>query len=276
MSARPPRASAIYVGRVRHRRLVGTPREFSYRTSWLYLDLDEAAEVFEGHRLWSFDQSNVQCVLRRDLIGGAAAPRSASPGAAAMELRAHVLDRVQSELGHRPKGPVRVLTTPRSFGFAFNPVTFYWCFDRLGVAVEAIVAEITNTPWGERHAYVLDGLAAGSARRVQRFEFAKVFHVSPFQPMEHNYAWAMGLPGPRLVVHMENRTRGEGTPVFDATLTLERRALDSANLGAMFRHHPFHGLGSLAAIYVQAARLFLSRTPFYSHPSQRPPVSTPR
>lgn len=276
MSARLPRSSAIYVGRVRHRRLVGTHSEFSYRTSWLYLDLDEAAEVFEGHRLWSFDQGNVQCVLRRDLFGGATAPKGASPDAAAMHLRAQVLDRVQSDLGHRPKGPVRVLTTPRSFGFVFNPVTFYWCFDRLGVAVEAIVAEITNTPWGERHAYVLDGLAAGSARRVQRFEFAKVFHVSPFQPMEHDYAWAMGLPGPRLVVHMENRLRGEGTPVFDATLTLERRDLDANNLGSMFRHHPFHGLGSLAAIYAQAARLFLSRAPFYSHPSRRPPVSTPR
>ena len=85
-----------------------------------------------------------------------------------------------------PRGPVRLLTTLRTFGHNFNPVCFYYCFAPGGERVEAVVAQVTNTPWGERHAYVLrrDG-----ERSVMRDTMEKVFHVSPFIGMDNRYDW---------------------------------------------------------------------------------------
>mgnify|MGYP000325745202 CR=1 FL=1 len=276
VTASGERASAIYTGTVRHRRIGARPRAFSYRTTWLYLDLDELPTVFQGRWLWSFERPNVNCVLRRDLLGGDRAPAGLSAADAARDLDTHVRGRVRAALGFEPKGPIRVLVAPRSFGLAFNPVAFYWCFDRLGVAVDAVVAEITNTPWGERHAYVLDGRAAGAHQKVQRFHFEKAFHVSPFQPMEHHYDWSFARPADTLAIHMENVDPANGAVCFDATLSLTRRPLDGRSLAAMLARHPAQGLLTLAAIYGQAARLWLGRTPFFSHPSGAPRSPTER
>ena len=97
--------------------------------------------------------------------------------------------------GARPAGPIRLLTHLRYFGYSFNPVSFYYVFDATDTRVETIVAEITNTPWKERHAYVLP--VAGAARaggRAWRFSFEKQFHVSPFMPMDMRYDWRFGAP----------------------------------------------------------------------------------
>ena len=97
-----------------------------------------------------------------------------------------------------------MLTHLRYFGIGFNPVTFYYCFDAADTRVESIVAEITNTPWNERHAYVLTDPMPEAAPRVLRYRFAKEFHVSPFMPMEMDYDWRFGVPGKRLAVNMQN------------------------------------------------------------------------
>ena len=127
-------------------------------------------------------------------------------------------------------GPVRLLTHPRHFGYGFNPVNFYYCFDATDQAPRvAIVAEINNTPWGERHCYVLPQSAnRGTPDRLQ-FEFDKDFHVSPFMPMDMEYDWRFTRPDDALAVHMENRR--DGRKVFDATLdaapAADHRALHS-------------------------------------------------
>ena len=108
-----------------------------------------------------------------------------------------------------------------------NPVSFYYCFDDSGQRLETIVAEITNTPWKERHRYVLPvtgvGASAGANARLRHFEFDKGFHVSPFMPMDMQYHWFFNEPQQRLFVHMRNFK--DGTPLFDATLALEVCAL---------------------------------------------------
>jgi uncharacterized protein len=145
--------------------------------------------------------------------------------------------------GHpRPAGPVRLLTQARGF----NPVRFYYCYDA-DEHLQAVVAEVTNTPWGERHSYVL----VGSEGSVE-----KAMHVSPFMGMDHSYRWRVTEPGERLIVHIDSLR--EGAKVFDATLTLRRRA-------RALRSYP---ATTLARIYAQALRLKLKGAPYFPHPER--------
>jgi len=219
-------------------------REFRYRTFMAYLDLAELPAVFEGRWLWSAGRPSVAWFRRADYLGDPRVPLSTA-----------VRDRVEAETGRRPAGPIRVLTHLRYFGHTFNPVSFYYCFDTAGARIETIVAEITNTPWNERQAYVLPAAEDGL-----RFRFAKQFHVSPFFPMDHQYQWRFSPPGATLSVHMENYRLGEKH--FDATLSLTRRPIQSMVLAA----YPLHTVKVVAAIYWQALQLLIRRVPFFNHP----------
>jgi DUF1365 family protein len=157
-----------------------------------------------------------------------------------------------------------MLAQLRSFGHCFNPVTFYYCYDAADTRVQTVVAEITNTPWGERHAYVLPAPEGQPPGSTLDFAFGKDFHVSPFMPMDVDYHWRFGPPGSRLAVHMEN-TRG-GEALFDATLALTRREITGSSLAGVLLHFPFSTLRVLVAIYWQALRLKLKGVAVHDHP----------
>ena len=163
-----------------------------------------------------------------------------------------------------PDGPIFLLTHLRYFGHCFNPVSFYYCYDAKGLRVESIVAEITNTPWAERHAYVLD--ATQNQDRLKRFSFDKHFHVSPFMPMDMQYDWRFNAPGEHLFVHMQNFR--EGRSMFDATLSLNRQPFGAAALVRLLLGFPLMTVKVAAAIHWQALRLWLKKTPVYDHPVQ--------
>ncbi|MFM9968204.1 MAG: DUF1365 domain-containing protein [Burkholderiales bacterium] len=245
--------SALYTGRLRHRRLLPQPHEFSYGLYMSYLDLSELDEVFGGRWLWSHRRAAPMWLRRADYLGDPAVP-----------LDQAVRDRVEAETGRRPEGPIRLLTHLRAFGLAFNPVSFYYCFDASGEQLETIVAEITNTPWNQRHAYVLPRPEQGNVGGLRRHRFAKRFHVSPFMEMNLEYDWRFGLPQESLGIHMSNLK--DGRKVFDATLTLERQPINSANLARVLFMFPFITLKVVAAIYWQALRLWIKRAPFHPHP----------
>lgn len=248
--------SCIYTGTVRHRRQGPPEHAFRYRVFLVYLDLAELDRAFRGRWLWSARGPNVAWFRRADYLGDARVP-----------LDQAVRDRVAARLGRRPSGPIRVLTNLRTFGFAMNPVSFYYCFDDGGARLDAVVAEITNTPWGERYAYVLDCLAAEGSGAALRFRFAKQFHVSPFLPMELEYDWEVGVPGRALAIHMEDRA-GDRC-VFDATLALERRPWSARSLAGALCCHPFITAKVFLAIYWNALLLWWKRAPFYVHPRKR-------
>jgi DUF1365 family protein len=251
-----PLHSAIYEGLVRHHRHAPRPHAFAYRMAQLYLDLEELDRVFDGRWLWSREARNLAEFRRSDYLGDADVP-----------LIEAVRQRVHDHLGRRPAGPVRLLTHLRYAGYLFNPVSFYYCFAPDGVSVEAIVAEITNTPWGERHAYVLPVPTRAPPGGPWTWQFPKAFHVSPFLGLERDYSWRFTAPGQHLSVHM--RVLSEDRPEFDATLELERQPISGAALARVLWRYPLMTAQVTGAIYWQALRLWVKRTPVHAHPQRR-------
>lgn len=251
--------SAIYQGRVRHRRFDPVDNRFSYSLFMAWLDLDELDEVFAGRWLWSTTRAAVLRFRREDHLGDPQVP-----------LADAVRDLVEERTGSRPAGPIRLLTNLRTYGYLMNPVSFFYCYDAADRRVEAVVAEINNTPWGERHCYVLsrhDGEVRG---RAMQFRFGKDFHVSPFMPMGQQYEWRFVTPGDSLLVHME--THETGRRRLDATLSLTRREITGRRLGLTLLRHPFMTGKVIVAIYWQALKLWWKRCPFHPHPDRRKPA----
>lgn len=257
--------SAIYHGWLRHRRFAPRWHAFRYPLFLMYLDLAELDEVFRGRWFWSTRRHALARFDRADHLGDPAVP-----------LHQAVRDLVQSETGVRPRGAIRLLTHLRYFGHCFNPVSFYYCFDAAGAHVDCIVAEVNNTPWGERHCYVLSQPLQAVPGKHQRYHSEKLLHVSPFMPMHLDYEWGFSSPGAQLNVHMALRdhvaVRNEAShKVFDATLQLHHAPVTGARLARLLLRFPLMTLQVIAAIHWQALRLWLKGVPVHTHPQKRKP-----
>ena len=231
--------------------------EFRYRLFMAYIDLGELDRVFAGRWFWSCRRFAFAWFRRRDHFGDPDTP-----------LDTAVRELVHARTGHRPTGPIRLLTHLRHFGYCFNPISIYYCFDDAGERLETLVAEVTNTPWGERHCYVLDAAEdTGAQADHQRHRFAKAFHVSPFMEMDMVYEWRSTAPAEDLMVHMANHdARGR---VFDATLLLDREAITGAALARALLIHPLMTVKVILAIHWEAAKLWLKRLPVIDHPKHQ-------
>ncbi len=246
--------SAIYLGKLRHRRFFPKSHEFTYDACMFYLDLEELPTLFAQNKFWSFNRFNLGCFNRKDYFGDSSIP-----------LDQAVRDYVKQQLGYCPEGAIRLLTQLRVWGCCFNPVSFYFIFDKEADIPKLILAEVNNTPWNERHAYLL---ACDEKGKVNA-EFVKQFHVSPFNPIDMQYHWISTAPGDQLVVHMENLQESSESLMrhMDATLTLKREDWTAKRLNNIVWTMPWLAIKIPIAIYWQALRLFIKGVPYHPHSS---------
>ncbi len=244
--------SCLYEGVVRHQRFTPFSHQFRYRLFLAYLDLDELDKVFQRSWLWSMSKWAVARFCRSDHLGDVSRP-----------LDECVRDIVAASIGRRPAGPIRLLTHLRYFGYLMNPVSFYYCFDPQGIEVEAVVAEVNNTPWGERHCYVLDHNRLDSGKLLRK-SHPKEFHVSPFLPMDMEYRWSLSTPGERLFLHIDDCR--EGKLDLTASMLLRRREITPLSLATTLARYPLMTVKVIAAIYWQAFRLWWKKATYYPHP----------
>jgi DUF1365 family protein len=247
--------SALYEGTVGHKRRIDVGHGFSQPIVLAYLDLAELDDAFDAHPLWSTSRPAPVRFRRRDMHGDPSVP-----------LDAAVRSSLEADLGAAPSGPIRVLTHLRHWAWTFNPISLYFAFDADDTRVEAVLAEVTNTPWHERRAYALEAPPPAVAENTG-IRFAKQLHVSPFMDLDLDHVLRFSPPGAdRLVVEMDDRTRDDDRLVFSARMVLERRALDRASMTHVLTHHRLPAHRVSAGIHLNALRLWRKGAPFRRHP----------
>lgn len=249
--------SGIYRGWVRHRRRAEQRHDFRYPLAMVLLDLDDLVGTFNHSPWWSLERFNLISFKHQDYL---------QTNTAGQGIAAAVKHHIKEATGCDFSGCIQLLTHPRYFGFVMNPVSFYFCSDQ--GQLEYIVAEINNTPWDERHSYVLpveqgDGQTLGNSRQYA-FNFAKDFHVSPFMPMDLDYQWRFTVSDQTIRIHMNLLRKGE--KVFDATMQGEQEAFNARNMLRLPIQYPLQTVAVVARIYWHALRLWLKGVSFFSHP----------
>ena len=246
--------SRIYFGKVSHSRHQPVSHRFNYRTFMMYLDLDELPTLFQKFWFWSVNRRNLAEFRDKDYMneeGG---------------IKATVIEEIRKQTGYNFKGRIALLTHMRYFGYCFNPVSFYYCYNESD-ELQFIVSQINNTPWDERYCYVMDNRNAAlkNARGELQCQFEKDFHVSPFLDMEFQYDWRFSEPGEKLLVNMNNFKNGERW--FNANLQLQAEPITSKSLLKGLLGYPLMTLKVTTAIYWQALKLWAKGAVFYDHPN---------
>lgn len=241
----------IYQGWVQHQRYLPNTHRFQYPVAMLLMDLDKQPAHFAKSRFWSLERFNLISFYRRDYLQHPA-----------QDLKTAVSKLIEESYNEPFVGQVQVLTHPRYLGVIFNPVTFYFCSSN--GSLKYIVAEINNTPWNERHAYVLQ---VSSQTQPLTFNFDKQFHVSPFMPMAMHYQWQFELEEDAIWINMQLNQDDE--PQFDATLKMQFQPFTAKNMRRLPLRFPMQTLAVVWRIYWQAFRLWLKKTPFFNHPNSQ-------
>jgi len=215
-----------------------------------FFDINHIENMFKRSIFWNINKKALISFYRQDYHGN---PK--------LSLDQSVRETIKEKTNYKPQGPIRLLTHLRYFGYCFNPVSFYYCYDKEDSQVELIMAEITNTPWNERHCYFI----TNKKNKNFKENLKKKFHVSPFWDMDHDYEWLFSQPEENLHVHMINFK--EGNKIFDATLELSNKInMSFRKLTINTFKYPFITLTTYLRIHFQALILLVRGATFHNHP----------
>jgi DUF1365 family protein len=245
--------SALYVGKLRHRRFSPKEHTFAYPVYMAFLDVERLPELMRVSPFSSYNRWNWTSYHEQDHFGD---PRQPLRERLALDAERHGIA--------LPDGQIFLLAHLRYLGYVFNPVSFYYCCDR-GGQLELVMAEVNST-FGEKYNYWLSASNQQPCATAKRYTTAKQMHVSPFMDMRLDYDWIFTSPAEKLVAHMN--TLSEGKPFFDATLQLERRPWEGRELHRALAAYPLMTLRVIGAIHWQALRLWLKGIPVFTHPAK--------
>lgn len=243
--------SGIYSGTLRHRRFGPVRHEFTYPLFMVFLDIDRLPELMQVSPLAGYNRWNWVSYQERDHFG--------DPG---KTLRERMLRDARQKGFEVPEGRIFVLTHLRYLGYNFNPVSFYYCYDRED-RLQMVMAEVNNT-FGETQNYWLTSSVERPAGENKRYRFHKTFHVSPFMELGNEYDWTFTPPGERLIT--QSGSYENGRQIFDSTLKLERREWSQRELHRALIRFPWMTAKVITAIHWQALKLLVKRVPVVAHP----------
>lgn len=243
----------VFTGQVRHRRFKQKQHRFAYSLSMFCFDIAEIPETFNAIKSVSIEKLNWFSFYRKNYLKNHS---ESSMDSAARQL-------IAEKFQHYPQGKIYLLTQLAALGYCFNPISLYFIFNENHPALDYLILEVSNTPWGETQHYVLAS-SADSTNNVYRFTFKKELHVSPFMAMHYNYQCTLKLHEKKIILHMENHSNGKKD--FDATLTLSAASQNARSIDKMVKKNCLITYKIVAAIYWQALKLWLKGISFYSHP----------
>ena len=217
-----------------------------------FVHIQSLSELARRLPLWSNRHWAPARFLRQDFLGEEEIP-----------LEEAVRNRIREETGRHQAGPIYLLANWRYFGYQNNPIAVYYCYNNDETQLEYVVAEVTNTPWGGRHSYVLE---APKDQAPLKTEFEKALHVSPFNSMDMTYRWYSNAPGDALQIQIA--LFEEDSRVFDAILSLKAQPLDAKSAPRALLSYPFMTMKVFAAIYWEALRLFFKGVKLHAHPKE--------
>jgi DUF1365 family protein len=243
--------SIVYQGTVRHRRFTIKPHEFSYSLFMFCFNTAAFDTEFKKISQVSNEKFNWFSFRRKNYLKNS------------MPLDQAARSLINEQQGVYPTGKIYLLTNLSCFGYCFNPISLYFIFNPDSEELDFMIVEVTNTPWGEKHAYVV-GNPEKIRSDIYKFTFTKKLHVSPFLQMDYEYHLKVKINQNSIIVHIENYHQKELH--FDATLSLSPAPRP---LIKTFLRFPLITYKISAAIYWQALKLWLKGIPFHSHPRKK-------
>lgn len=244
--------SCFYKGVVRHRRFSPKKREFAFKLFYPFLDIDTVSDTLKSLPLWSTHRWSPFRFRRKDYFD-----RSQTP------LGESIRDLVLQENGQRSIGKIMLLANVRTWGINFNPLAIYFCYsENEPIKLECIVLEVTNTPWNDRHFYVID--ASSDTQKIHHSTFNKAMYVSPFIDSQMEYELTYSNPDKRFTMRLD--VKQEGITLLDVDLWLERVGMNAKSGITLPLRYPLLPLQVLTGIYMHAMILFFRHIRVYRRP----------
>ncbi|MFQ3338719.1 MAG: DUF1365 family protein [Colwellia sp.] len=259
--------SHIYLGNVIHRRFSPKKHSFDYRLFMLALDLSDVEKSEGSLGVFGFSWYRPLRFVAKDYLKENLKEKSKNNLASdPSSLTGRIRDKVQVLAGHADIKRIVMLVQVRCFGIYFSPANFYFCYDHNDQCTQ-MLAEVSNTPWNERHYYLIDLLNEQLDKTSK-----KMFQVSPFMDLAMTYYWQVTPPcsnNDKLLVKIENKVideqNGKMNKLFDASLVMKRKPFTKTSLLRIWCQLPVMTVKVVLSIYWQALKLFVKRVPFIGY-----------